>query len=183
MPAVAASHTAGHAPWELRGTIVTHAPAGVALVERDGHQRWCRVHTTVSPGTTLVAVYPTYVRVRNSTGEHVVNFGAPISGRPPKPHGPYRLTADDLPVMMKRVQLIPLQKNGHVVGYYANHVDKKIRARIGLRPGDVIVSVDGIHLNENVNIGHLYRTVLSKGGAQVEVRRHDRTLNLRYRIR
>ncbi len=169
-------------PWELRGTVVTRAPAGLALLERDGHQRWCRVNTAVGNGVTLIGVYPTYVLVRDPAGEHKVNFGASIEQGAGRAHSPYTLAVHDLPTLMKKVQLLPFQKNGRVVGYYANQVDKGLRTRIGLRPGDVILAVDGMPLNGDLNVGRLYRTVLSRGGARVEVRRRGRTLNLEYRL-
>jgi len=171
--------------WVLRGTLAGGTPdGGIAIVEHlQSHQQTpVKVGDLLVEGIRLNAVYADHARVQ--TGDHVyrLDFGQRVRDVLGQNDGRYRLKWDELPAMLERLELIPHQQDGRVVGYYANRIDDEIREGIGLQPGDLLLKINGLPLDGTLDPLTLYAS-LQNATVQVEVKRQGRRIQLAYEIR
>ncbi|MHB1589818.1 MAG: type II secretion system protein N [Metallibacterium scheffleri] len=73
----------------------------------------------------------------------------------------------------------PIERDGHQAGYVLSPgADVQAFARLGLRPGDVLLSIDGQPLGDAALSGQQWREALLRGNAQIVVERNGQTINL-----
>lgn len=73
----------------------------------------------------------------------------------------------------------PIERDGHQAGYVLSPgPDAQAFARLGLRPGDVLVSINGQPLGDAALSGMQLREALLRGNAQIVVERNGQTINL-----
>jgi len=170
--------------WVLRGTLVRAAPDGIAIVEhlQSHEQTPVRVGELLAEGVRLDAVYADHARVRAGGRAYRILFGQRVSDALAPDAGRFRVKRAELPALLERLELIPHQRDGRVVGYYANRIDDEIRDGIGLQPGDLLLEVNGLPLDGELDPVTLY-AALQDATVEVEVKRHGRRIRLAYEIR
>lgn len=170
--------------WRLRGTIVAAAPEGYAIVEnaRTREQRWLRRGQALPAGDArIAAVYPDHALLVDDRGQRRLEFGARIARDAASDQDTYRLARDEIYQWIQEIDLVPHQREGVVVGYYANRIPERLRHRIGLQPGDVLKTVNGLALNNRTEPMRLYEQV-RKPRVVLEVQRRGEPLQLFYRL-
>ncbi|GMQ83299.1 MAG: hypothetical protein BMS9Abin06_0032 [Gammaproteobacteria bacterium] len=170
--------------WVLRGTLVRSAPDGIAIVEhlQSYEQTPVRVGDLLAEDVRLDAVYTDHAQVRAGGRVYRLDFGQRVSDALALDDDRFRLKWSELPALFERLELIPHQQDGRVVGYYANRIDDKIREGIGLQPGDLLLKINGLPLNSDLDLMTLYAS-LQDTTVQVEVKRHGQRIQLAYEIR
>lgn len=171
--------------WTLRGTLVTQAPGGYAIIEngRTHEQRWVRKDALL-PGEQgrLIAVYVDHALVRDAGGERRLDFGMRLEpSNADIVSESYRISRTEIPRWIQHLDLIPHQQGGRVVGYFANRIPGELRGRIGLQPGDLLRAVNGVALSGDLDPKQLYQEV-SKPMVTVDVTRRGEPMQLVYRL-
>ncbi|MCK9367516.1 MAG: PDZ domain-containing protein [Metallibacterium scheffleri] len=73
----------------------------------------------------------------------------------------------------------PIERDGHLAGYVLSPgTNASMFARLGLRPGDVLVSINGQPLGDAALSSAQWREALLRGNAQIVVERNGQTINL-----
>lgn len=173
--------------WVLRGTIVSRSPQGIAIIEhiRTGKQALVRVDEMLADGYRLTAVYNKYALVRGANRVYRLMFGQRIEDGTGK-HvlsqlNTYKLKWSELQGVIKYLDVIPHQQDGKIVGYYANQIDAKLRTDIGLQRGDLVLAVNGIALDQNLDLDELYAQ-LGRSHYQIDVKRKGHRIQLVYEV-
>ena len=100
----------------------------------------------------------------------------PESAGAPLPRGP--LQVGDIANGM------PIERQGHLAGYVLSPgANAQAFARLGLRPGDVLVSINGQPLGDAALSSVQLREALQQGNAQIVVERNGQTINLSPQIK
>ncbi|WJW76726.1 hypothetical protein QVG61_06475 [Thiohalobacter sp. IOR34] len=172
---------AGESTWVLRGTLVMDGESGYAILEPPGSgtQHWQRTGGEILPGLRLAAVYPDHAIVIDQGERRRIEFGTRLERREPPVAGAYRIDLARLPEIATRVDIIPHQQDGKVVGYYTNEVPDELRSEIGLRPGDLLKRINGVALDGSFNEAR-FLGMLHSGRLELEVLRQGRTVQLVY---
>jgi len=171
--------------WVLRGTLAgSTLDSGIAIVEhlQSHRQTPVKVGSLLVKGIRLDAVYADHARVQADGRVYRLDFGQRVRDVLGQDDGRYRIKWDELPAMLERLELVPHQQDGRVVGYYANRIDDEIRDGIGLQPGDLLLKVNGLPLDGTLDPLALYAS-LQNATVQVEVKRQGRRIRLGYEIR
>lgn len=153
---------AAETDWVLRGTVVTEAPYGYAIIESaaTGEQRWIGQDQALpEDGIRLTAVYADHARVEDASGERRLEFGMRVARPSRTSSARYQIQRDEIHQWVPHLDLIPHQQDGQVVGYFANGIPEELRDRIGLQPGDLVQTVNGVPLNNSVDPMLLYQQV------------------------
>jgi len=171
--------------WVLRGTLTSGTPGGgIAIVEqlRSQRQTPVKVGDLLVEGIRLDAVYADHAQVRAGGHLYRLDFGQRVRDVLEQDDGRFHVKWDALPAMLEQLELIPHQQDGQVVGYYANRIDEEIRAAIGLQPGDLLLTINGLPLDGSLDPLTLYAS-LHNATVQIEVKRQGRRIRLAYEIR
>ena len=79
---------------------------------------------------------------------------------------------------------MPIERQGRLAGYVLSPgANAQAFARLGLRPGDVLVSINGQPLGDAALSSVQLREALQQGNAQIVVERNGRTINLSPQIK
>jgi type II secretory pathway component PulC len=165
---------------KLYGLLASGAVIGYA----NGGQRLVPVGREALPGLTLVRVEQNHAVFQGAGGEVRLGFdgiaaAAPGMAAPPVPAVP----GGREETLRYRLGLAPRVVGNQITGYTVrSNVEMPALARAGIRPGDVIVSVNGREMNGQL-LQDLARIVASPAGARFEVERGERRLQLSLRPR
>jgi general secretion pathway protein C len=160
---------------KLYGLLASGAVIGYA----NGGQRLVPVGREALPGLTLVRVEQNHAVFQSAGGEVRLGFdgiaaGAPGMAAPPVPAAP----GGREEALRYRLGLAPRVVGNQITGYTVrSNVELPALARAGIRPGDVIVSINGREMNEQL-LQDLARIVASPAGARFEVERGGARLQL-----
>ena len=166
----------------LYGLLASGAVVGYA----NGGQRLVPVGREALPGLTLVRIEQNHAIFQSASGEVRLGFdgiaaAAPAAAMPPvavAPGGTFREET-----LRYRLGLAPRIANGRAAGYVVRgNVEMPALARAGIRPGDVIVTVDGSMFDEQ-KLEELARIIANNAQTRFEVERFGRRLQLSLRPR
>ncbi len=188
-------------PMRLEGVFVGRpASRSAAVIRVNNQSRHYRVGQTIEENqVVLVAVSWNEVTFEAAGGlRSVLRFNedsasamgnAPINARPalvqPTPRTEAEQVGDMLDDASRQLAVNPasyLSKMGLTAtgkGYEVSaSVPANVRARLGLRPGDRIVSLNGQTLGQPTNDARLLDQVKQQRRAQIEVQRGDQTMTI-----
>ena len=101
---------------------------------------------------------------------------------PPPLYGPKPMvwpSGDGTLAVGEAVLGVPVLRNGAIAGYMLRPGrDTAAFARLGLRPGDVLVGIDGRPVGGAAQVSARLRRILAAGGGRIEVERGGRALTL-----
>ena len=122
----------------------------------------------------------------NADAEPAILANAP---RPPGMHAPLPEPAG-APLPRGPLQVgdiangMPIERQGRLAGYVLSPgANAQAFARLGLRPGDVLVSINGQPLGDAALSSVQLREALQQGNAQIVVERNGQTINLSPQIK
>jgi type II secretory pathway component PulC len=166
----------------LYGLLASGAVVGYA----NGGQRLVPVGREALPGLTLVRIEQNHAIFQSAGGEVRLGFDgiaapAPAAAMPPAAVAPGGAFREE--TLRYRLGLAPRIANGRAAGYVVRaNVEMPALARAGIRPGDVIVAVDGSVFDEQ-KLEELARIIANNAQTRFEVERFGRRLQLSFRPR
>ena len=176
----------GSSQMRLFGLRSDGAGGGSAIIGlADGRQVSVAVGETVEPGLTLHSVGPDHVVLaRGGSLSRLIFTDLPVGAAPPPPPppGPQTVTPAPAPVavgravdparLMAEASLRPrmqgLRLNGFAIG---DGVDASVLDAAGLRPGDVILAVNGVKLDNPARIAALRGQLANAASAEIRFER------------
>jgi type II secretion system protein C len=178
-PAAPAAPTADPAQLKLYGLLASGAVIGFP----DGAQRLVPVGRDAVPGLTLVRVEQNHAVFRSAGGEVRLGFDGIAQAQPGTPAAaPTPVAAGEAAqreeTLRYRLGLAPRMANGRVTGYTVrSNVEMPALARAGIRPGDVIVSVNGSSFDEE-RLQELAWNIANSSATRFEVERGGQRVQL-----
>jgi len=126
----------------LRGVLL-RAGGGAAIIERaDGRQRLVRLGGMAAPGLRLSSLSPSGARLASADGEHLLLLEPKAEGAETQalqPPTSLAATVNDY-----RLALQPRREEGRITGWTVRDVSRvPLLQRAGMRPGDVLLAVNG----------------------------------------
>lgn len=198
-PARKSTPTALPVTLNLYGILVFTGPRdGAAIIAARGSpQRYFLTGETLPDGGTLTEVHPGYVLVsRNGTRERLTlteesgtSAAAPASSSQPKAPQPDNIV--DLRNMLVRqpqrifeyVRIEPHQVNGRLHGYrIIPQGDQPLYQRLGLKPNDVVVEINGIDLNHPQKLGAAVSQLAHSPIVRIKILRNNRREQLQMKL-
>ncbi len=157
--------------------------SGAVISTASGGQRLVPVGREALPGFTLVRVEQNHAVFSGAGGEVRLGFDGvatpvgPAGAEAPAPAATGE-AAQREETLRYRLGLAPRTANGRVTGYTVrSNVEMPALARAGIRPGDVIVSVNGSDFDEE-RLQELAWTMANSSGARFEVERGGQRVRL-----
>ncbi|HTU09919.1 MAG TPA: PDZ domain-containing protein [Allosphingosinicella sp.] len=157
--------------------------SGAVISTASGGQRLVPVGREALPGLTLARIEQNHAVFRGPAGEVRLGFDGVAQAAPgAAPGAPAAGTGGDPAqreeTLRYRLGLAPRMANGRVNGYTVRpNVEMPALARAGIRPGDVIVSVNGGNLDEE-RLQELAWSIANSSQTQFEVERGGRRIQL-----
>lgn len=157
--------------------------SGAVISTGNGGQRLVPVGREALPGLTLVRVEQNHAIFQSAGGEVRLGFdgialadpSAAAAAPAPAAAGPAGQREETL---RYRLGLAPRMAGGRVAGYTVRaNVEMPALARAGIRPGDVIVAVNGASFDEE-RLQELAWTIANSAEARFEVERDGRRIPL-----
>lgn len=154
---------------------------GTIIATADGQQRWIAIGRDVLPGLKVERIEPQHVALASAAGEIRLGFdgvSAPVAAASPAA-APGSLAAAEAAqreeTLRYRLGLAPMRGGtGYVV---RRGVPMPSLERAGLRPGDVIMGVNGSRLNEEQML-ELAWTIANETRVEFDVVRGGRRMRL-----
>jgi len=178
-PVASAPTAPAASPEGLRLYGVTGMRAIIGLA--GGGQRLVAVGREVVPGLLLAAVRIDHAILRSSSGDYRLGFDGitAATGAAPQaaavPSGDAALREETL---RYRLGLAPRQEGGRVTGHVVRPgASLRMLERAGLRPGDVIVRVNGSQFDQE-RLEELAWTLANSDGVTFEIERNGRPQRL-----
>ncbi|HMG46503.1 MAG TPA: hypothetical protein VK614_03485 [Allosphingosinicella sp.] len=154
----------------LFGVMASGAVIGMA----DGSQRFVPVGREIIPGATLLRVELHHAVLATAAGEVRLGFDGVAPATPAAPVEPAR--NDE--TLRYRLGLAPRTAGGRINGFTLRPgADLPALARAGIRPGDVILRVNGAQLDEERR-EELAWQIANSGHVEFEIERAGRPLRL-----
>lgn len=154
---------------------------GAAIGLADGSQRYVPLGRAVLPGLTLTRLEVHHAVLTSTAGEIRLGFdgaqgqAARAGQAATAPAGEAALREE---ATRYRLGLAPRSQQGRVTGFTLRaNAELPALARAGIRPGDVIVSVNGSTLNEE-QLLELAWTIANSASTEFEVERGGRRMRL-----
>ncbi|HYD12919.1 MAG TPA: PDZ domain-containing protein [Allosphingosinicella sp.] len=158
--------------------------SGAVISTANGGQRLVPVGREAVPGLTLVRIEQSHAVFQGAGGEVRLGFdgvaradpsAAAAAARAPLAAGEAGHSEETL---RYRLGLAPRMAGGRVTGYTVrSNVEMPALARAGIRPGDVIVSVNGANFDEE-RLQELAWNIANSSQTRLEVERGGRRLQL-----
>lgn len=172
------------APVPSAGTLRLYGVTGAGAIIGDagGAQRLVAVGRDVMPGLRLEQVHIDHALLRSSAGTVRLDFagaaGVPQVRQPAAAPAPAAGAGDTLPY---RLGLAPRRQGGQVTGHVVRAgASLPPLERAGIRPGDVILAVNGSRLDEERML-ELPWTLRNSDGVTFEIERGGRRMRLESR--
>lgn len=183
---LAGETAAGSSQMRLFGLRSDGAGGGSAIIGlADGRQVSVAVGETIEPGLTLQSVGPDHVVLaRGGSLSRLIFTDLPVGAAPPPPPPPVPQTVTPAPApvaagravdaarLMAQASLRPrmqgLRLNGFTIG---DGVDASVLDAAGLQPGDVILAVNGVKLDNPARIAALRGQLANAASAEIRFER------------
>lgn len=151
--------------------------AGAIISGADGRQRLVTIGRDVLPGLTLAQVRVDHALLRSVAGDIRLDFtGASSSDSAAPPVPTASAERDD--TLRYRLGLAPHRVDGRVVGHQVRSgAALPALTAAGVRPGDLILSVNGSRLDEE-RVAELAWTLANSDRVELEIERGGRPLRL-----
>ncbi len=150
--------------------------AGAIIGSADGRQRLVAIGRDVLSGLTLAEVHSDHVLLRTARGDIRLDFTgtATVAAASPVP----ARAAERDENLRYRLGLVPYRVNGRVVGHEVRSgAELPALAAAGIRPGDVILSVNGSRLDRE-RAAELAWTLANSDRVEFEIERGGRPMQL-----
>lgn len=180
----------------LRGVYVSEVGGGAIIAEANGKERFYAVNSRLPGGATLKEVHPMNVVLQRQNRaletlelpKESVGFGK--SATPNRDRRALRRGASnrlnlkqyrqDLMREPQRltdaIKMQPYSEKGRFVGYKVNPGrDRALFDRVGLHPGDIVTSVNGIHLDTPAKGLNVLRSLQEASSVRLDVKRNGRS--------
>lgn len=177
------------------------------IADAQGKEARYRVGDRLPGGAQLDAVYPGRVLLINNGQRETLSLrgmaaGAgsaarpadPVATAPARPDGGFlsgpmafgspdletqrAQRAPDLEALAERANVLPVLENGRMIGVRVSVPDPALLDRVGLLPGDIILSVNGIALDDPTLAPALQNQLRAGGLLTLTVRRSGQDLTL-----
>jgi len=184
--------------FKLRGTIVCgECGEGIAIVELEkGKTKVFRVGDEVD-GYSLVKVFPKYALLKRDGRSFKLNLyeerekagRVSSSGKSHTSSSPFTYRVERQKVIdeissgrfLKFINVVPNIRNGKTEGLlvrYVNH--RSFIHRLGIRPGDVILSINGVEINSPEDSFSAFEQLKNEDTVIITVLRRGKRINLKY---
>jgi type II secretory pathway component PulC len=179
-PAPAAMPAADPSQLKLYGLLAS----GAVIGDASGGQRLVPVGREAAPGLTLVRIEQNHAILQGAGGEVRLGFDGiaaadPVMAAPPLP----AVAGGREEALRYRLGLAPRVVSNQITGYIVRgNVEMPALVRAGIRPGDIIVAVNGAVFDDQ-KLQELARIVASPAGTRFEVERGGSRLQLSLRPR
>lgn len=178
VPVALAAPSADVSQLKLTGLLASGAVLGYA----DGGQRLVPVGREALPGLTLVRVEQSHAVFQGAGGEVRLGFDGVAQAQPGTPAAAAPAAAGEAAqreeTLRYRLGLAPRMAGGRVTGYTVrSNVEMPALARAGVRPGDVIVSVNGSNFDEE-RLQELAWNIANSAQTRFEVERGGQRIQL-----
>lgn len=156
--------------------------AGAIIGMPDGRQRLVRLGADVLPGLRLDQVRVDHALLKSAAGEFRLDFTGVAAAQPANGTAPAATTTIEAAVrddtLRYRLGLEPRRVNGQVMSHVLRPGQNlPVLQRAGLRPGDVILSVNGNLLNEE-QVMELAWNIAQSERVVFEIERDGRRMQL-----
>lgn len=137
---------------DLSGLVLHGVNHGAAVIAVNGRQRLIREGRPVAPGISLAQIGAAHVMLETAAGPVRLGFsdtagaiGPPAPTPAPSAARPASASAAGAQaVVAHRLALAPVRRDGRIAGFAVRSTERMpILAAAGLRPGDVLLSVNG----------------------------------------
>lgn len=178
-PAPAVAPPADLSQLRLHGLLAS----GAVISTASSGQRLVPVGREALPGLTLVRVEQNHAIFQSTGGEVRLGFDGVVQAEPSAaaaapPPVATGAAAQREETLRYRLGLAPRMANGRVTGYTVrSNVEMPALARAGIRPGDVIVAVNGSNFDEE-RLQELAWNIANATQTRFEVERDGRRLQL-----
>lgn len=185
-------------PIKLEGVMLSNPSyLSSAVIKVDNKASSYRVGAEIEgTGLSVAEVYWDRILVRESNGQtREVLFGdaQPESANPP--HNTNAGSASNPPLNASQqaignaieniqadreqyLEQMGVATGGHGLFEISERTPPALRARLGLKPGDKIVSVNGQPLSSGINEAQLLEQIRKTGQAKIEIQRGEQTLTI-----
>jgi hypothetical protein len=148
--------------------------AGAIIGGADGRQRLVAIGRDVVPGLALAEVHSDHALLRSVAGDIRLDFSGATAATPSAPAPAASSERDDN--LRYRLGLAPHRVDGRVVGHEVRPgADLPALAAAGIRPGDVILRVNGSQLDEE-RVAELAWTLANSDRVAFEIERGGRSM-------
>ena len=154
--------------------------AGAIIAGADGRQRLVAIGREVLPGLTLARVSVDHALLRSARGDFRLDFAGTSAAAAPSaaalvPSGEAALREQTL---RYRLGMAPHRVGGRIVGHQVRAgADLPALAGAGIRPGDVILTVNGSRLDQE-RLEELAWTLANSDRVEFEIARGGRSMRL-----
>lgn len=162
-------------------TLAGVAGSGAIISFKDGSQRFVGRGRQVAPGVTLQAIALRHVILAAGPTSYRLGFGGgPIPLQPPAAPLPAAGMSPAAPNLQAETAqylqgMTPHRVNGNVIGYQIGaNASLPVLQRAGLRPGDVVVSVNGHSVDSSEKLTELAAEIRAASRTEFEFIRDGR---------
>jgi len=93
-------------------------------------------------------------------------------------------TLSDVKQVFKQAQIMPYTENGKTKGFKLTNIkENSLFDKLGIKDGDVVVSADNIEINNPQQIQELARKLSNKDSIDLQLKRDNKKINKRYRLK
>ncbi len=162
----------------LKGAVAVADPAGGTAFFSDagGADRGYRVGESLPGGSVLTAVYPDRIELLHQGQRQVLLLSGASGDAGAEPMATDTASATD----PAGPRVDPVLRSGQMLGLSLAFADPVLREQLGLRPDDLVTSVDGRDANDPALAGQLQARLARGEALQLGLRRggEDFTLDL-----
>ena len=182
--------------------IISGSPSPLVMLRVGGEVRLLQVGDTLSAGVRIVSIAPDRVVISNQGRLESIAFPEPqsldqlpapsaasLTGSPRGFSGSavaptVRVQAEEIlhnpQTLLRFVTVSPVQKDGEISGYSLHPVpgQEALMRALGLMPGDVLTSVDGMSVNDPTLLPRVMPLLNSGQPLQVQVERGGQPLSM-----
>lgn len=152
--------------------------AGAVIADAGGGQRFVAIGRDLRPGLTLERVGIDHVLLRSGVALIRLDFIGPAAAGPAAVTAPSADAAIRDETLRYRLGLAPRQQNGQVTGHVVRPgAGIPALDRAGIRPGDVILSVNGSRFDQE-RLLELAWTLANSDSVAFEIERAGRRISL-----
>ena len=166
----------------------------MALVEIDGEVQTVRIGSLVG-GYRVVDIKKNYILIDTGIEKKAIGFSF-LSSFGESVKGPSTTSqqsviskreiesiTSDPGIMFRQIRLVPYVQNGQTKGFLFEWVEpSSIFSRIGIRPGDVLISINNQTINTGEDAFRILQTLRNESSLKVSLLREGQPLEISLRV-